>query len=490
MVKMAIPKNEAEFNEFVLDVVNTLVALLEEKDPFLSKHSKRVADNSANFCEEFKIVSEQDVETIYFAGLLHDIGIVAIPINLLQETDPLTEEEMILIKKHPVSGEKVLGNLIILKDLLPVIRHHHEAFDGSGYPDGLKADDIPLGARVVGLFNYLDILMFPRFPEKALRVKDALAEIEAKAGQLFDPDLIENFVAFVASNAGKSPDYLQKKQAIRMRGVFGEILTKFKSGKINPPVMPQVVREMQTVIKQPRSTPQELARVIEKDPTIALRLISVANSPVYRGITAIRSITTAIPRLGLKETLNVVLAIANKNLYETDNVKYKILMDQLWVHSLACAYGSKLIAQKLKLTDPEKYFLMGLIHDIGKALLLKAFSEVSQVRSLNMEAIQINLQETHIGLGSLLLKRWGFDSQLINIICHHEEQEYSPDTVDEILVVHLANMLTRRIGFSLFIEDVDFAELQSAQILKMEPEEIEGIGEKVKTIIADVAHLF
>jgi len=133
---------------------------------------------------------------------------------------------------------------------------------------------------------------------------------------------------------------------------------------------------------------------------------------------------------------------------------------------------------------------MGLIHDIGKALLLKAFSEVSHVRSLNMEAIQINLQEAHIGLGSMLLKRWGFDSQLINIIGYHEEEEYSPDTVDEILVVNLANMLTRRIGFSLFIEDIDFAELQSAQILKMEPEEIEGIGEKVKTIIANVAHLF
>ena len=490
MAMTETPKNEVEFRELIFDVVKTLVALIEEKDPFLRKHSERVANNCANFCEEYKIVDNEDIESIYFAGLLHDIGIVAIPINLLQRSEPLTTEEMILIKKHPVSGEKVLGNLNILKDVLPMVRHHHEAIDGSGYPDGLKADNIPLGARVIGLFNYLDNLVFARSAEKALSIEDALVDISAKAGQLFDQDLIQDCIAFVKANAGNSSDYLQKRQADIMRGVFAEILGKFKSGKINPPVMPQVIREMQAVIKQPKSTPEELAQVIEKDPTISLRLISVANSPVYRGITGIRNVKTAIPRLGLKETLNIVLAIANKSLYETRNVKYKILMDKLWVHSLACAYGSKLIAQTLKLDDLEKYFLMGLTHDIGKTLLLKAFSEVSKGRSINIDAIEANIQEAHIGLGSMLLKRWGFDAEFINVITHHEDEEYSSDTVKEILVVHLANMLTRQMGFSLFEEEIDFAELQSAKILKLEPAKVEGIGKEVKSIISDVAHLF
>ena len=219
-------------------------------------------------------------------------------------------------------------------------------------------------------------------------------------------------------------------------------------------------------------------------------MISVSNSAVYRGITEIRNVKNAIPRLGLKETLNIVMAIANKNLYESKNVEFKILMDRLWVHALACAYGSKLIAKTLKLDDLDKYFLMGLIHDIGKILLLNAFSEVSRGQSLRMDAIQTNIQEAHIGLGSMLLKRWGFDAEFINVINHHEDVEFSPDTVKEILVVHLANMLTRQIGFSLFEEEVDFAELQSATILKLEPEKMEGIGEEVKNIISDVAHLF
>jgi len=490
MTEIATPKNEPEFGEFVLDVIRTLAASIQAKDPLIRKHSERVANNCANFCEEFEIVGKDDIETVYFAGLLHDIGIIGIPQDLLKKTDSLTDQEMVLIKKHPVSGEAILGNLNYLKDVLPMVRHHHEAFDGSGYPDGLAGDNIPLGARVLGLFNYLDTLVFPRASDRALGIEDALVEISGKAGQQFDQDLIPNFIAFVKSNSGKSLDYLEKKQASTIRPLFAEILAKFKSGKINPPVMPRVVREMQSVIKQPKSTPEQLAEVIEKDPTISLRLIAVANSPVYRGLSEIRNVKAAIPRLGLKETLTVVQAIANKNLYETDKVKYKILMDKLWVHALACAYGSKLIAQTLNLDDKEKYFLMGLTHDIGKILLLNAFTDASKGPLLRMDAIGANLQEAHIGLGSMLLKRWGFDAEFINVIAHHEDEEFSPDTVKEILVVHLANMLTRRIGLSLFEESIDFAELQSANILKLESETIEGLGEEVKSIISDVAHLF
>jgi HD-GYP domain-containing protein (c-di-GMP phosphodiesterase class II) len=470
MAEIGIPKNEAEFKEVVFAVAKTLVALIEEKDPYLRKHSERVASNCANFCEEFKIVGKEDIEAIYFAGLLHDIGIVAIPIDFLHRTDPLSDEDLILLKKHPVIGEKVLSNLIFLEDVLPMVRHHHEAMDGSGYPDGLKKDDIPAGARVLGLFNYLDHLIFPRSSETAMSIEDALVDITGKAGQQFDQDLIQNFTTFVESNLGKSSDCLGKKQTSTIRTLFAEILDKFKSGKIYPPVMPRVMREMQSVIKQPKSTPEELAQVIERDPTISLRLISVANSPAYRGITE--------------------LAIANKSLYETDNIKFKILMDKLWVHALACAYGSKLIAQTLKLADKEKCFLMGLTHDIGKILLLKTFTDASKVPSLSMDAVEANLQEAHIGLGSMLLKRWGFDAEFINVISHHEDEEYSPDTVKEILVVNLSNILTRQIGFSLFEEEVDFTEVQSAQILKLEPDKVEAIGEEVKTIISDVAHLF
>jgi putative nucleotidyltransferase with HDIG domain len=475
--------------DLILQVVHTLTALLEEKDPFLKKHSERVANNSANFCEAHKIVSADEAEDIYFAGLLHDIGIVAIPIDILQNPEALSEADMVRIKRHPISGEKILSNFSYLKNILPMVRHHHEAVDGSGYPDGIQGDSIPVGARVIGLFNYFDNLMYPRFEDKKLDLKNAVEAVVSEAGQLFDAKLITNFTEFVASNSGQSEDYLLKKETASMREIFTSILKKFTSGKLNPPVMPQVVREIQSVIKRSRSTAEEMAQVIEKDPVISLRLISVANSPVYRGVSEIKNVKSALPRLGLNETLNIVMAIANKSLYSTDNVQFRILMDKLWVHSLATAYGAKLIAQSLRLEDSEKFFLMGLTHDIGKILLLKAFAEVSKEKNLNMNAVAANIQEAHISLGSLLLKRWGVDEEFIKVITHHDDEDLSDDTQAEILVIHLANMLTRKIEFSLFDGDFDFIELDTIRILKMEPKAVEDIGENIKQIISDVAHL-
>ncbi len=490
MADTDIPKDKTEFRYFILEVIGTLAAMIEEKDPFLRKHSERVANNSANFCEEFKILDEEGIESIYYAGLLHDIGIIGVPTEILQKSDQLTDEEMIWIKKHPVRGEKILSNLDYLKEILPMIRHHHEAIDGSGYPDGLKGSAIPLGGRILGLFNYFDSLAYPRSSKKAMNTEDALEDIKIKAGKLFDEDLIPDFLEFINSNSGNSQDFMLKKETTSMKQIFTDIFKKFMAGKINPPVMPQVVRDIQRVIKRPASGSDELAKVIEIDPVISLRLISVANSPIYRGVTEIRNVKKAIPRLGLKETLNIVVAIANKGLYETDKAQFKILMDKLWGHSLASAYGAKLIAQNLKLEDPEDFFLMGLTHDIGKILLLKAFSGVSKQKRLNMDAIKANIQEAHISLGSLLVKRWGFDDKFIDVITHHDDTNFSEDASEEILVIHLANMLIRTLGFSQFEEEVDFTELQSAQILKIAPETIESIGEELKQILQSVAHLF
>jgi len=133
---------------------------------------------------------------------------------------------------------------------------------------------------------------------------------------------------------------------------------------------------------------------------------------------------------------------------------------------------------------------MGLTHDIGKILLLKAFTDISKEKNLNLKAVTANIQEAHISLGSLLLKRWKFDDELINVLTHHEDEELSPDTEKEILVVHLANGLTRHIGFSLHDDEINLAALESALILKLKPASLEKIAENIKAIISDVAHLF
>jgi putative nucleotidyltransferase with HDIG domain len=490
MAAFSMPKSESEFKEWLFELVGTLDAIVEVKDPLLRKHSKRVANNCANFCEEFKLLKEDEILYLYFAGLLHDFGLIFFPDALLREYEERTDDEKVQMKKHPGVGEKILSSLSTFKDMLPMIRHHHEAMDGSGYPDGLSGDEIPLGARIICIFNELDTLVFPFSKAPARSTEEAVAEIKKGAGKQFDSNLMDQFSRFVESSSCESEDFLMKKANSSIREIFAKIIQDFSAGKIVPPVMPQVVRDVQSVIKQTSSTAEDVASVIERDPVISLRLLSVANSPVYRGIQEIRNVKEAIPRMGLKETLNLIVAIANKSMYETDRVQFRILMDKLWVHSLACAYGSKLIAEHLKLGDSEKFFLMGLVHDIGKSLLLKAFTGISQIKNINFDVVQANIQQGHLSMGGVLLRRWGFDDIFIKVVSLHEGHELSPETEKEILVIHLANMLTRTIGYSLFENEVDLNALDSAKFLQMDAGTLDQIGENVKGIIQDVAHLF
>ena len=490
MNKFSGAVSKSESHESVLELVRTLAAIMEEIEPWLKSHSERVADNCANFCEEYKLLQEGEIFNLYVAGRLHDIGLIFFRDALLKEDKHRTDDERIQMRKHPVIGEKILSNLSTLKDVLPIIRHHHETIEGSGYPDALSGNEIPLGARILFLFNELDILMFPFSKSAALNAEEAIGVIKKDAGKRFDKDLMTQFVEFAKSNSGESEGFLTKKKEDSIKEIFTKIIHDFTAGKITPPVMPAVVREVQSVIKRTSSTADDVAAVIERDPVISLRLISVANSPVYRGIQEIRSLKEAIPRMGLKETLNVIIAISNKSLYTTDRVQFRILMDKLWVHSLACAYSSKLIAERLKFEDSEKFFLMGLVHDIGKSLLLKAFTDISELKDLDIDVIQANIQQGHLSIGGVLLKRWGFDEIFIKVVTLHEAHELTPDTEKEILVIHLANLLARTIGYSLLDDEIDFNEVDSAKFLKIDADALAQIAEEVKGIIQDVAHLF
>jgi HD-like signal output (HDOD) protein len=133
---------------------------------------------------------------------------------------------------------------------------------------------------------------------------------------------------------------------------------------------------------------------------------------------------------------------------------------------------------------------MGLVHDIGKNLLLKAFTSIFKEKKINFDVIQANIQQGHLSIGAVLLHRWGFDDIFIKIVSQHEKDGLSPETEKEILVVHLTNMLTRNIGFSLFTDAVELSELESAKLLEIDSQKLDEIGAEIRLIVQDVAHLF
>jgi len=491
MAERGVTKPGMESRDTILEFANTLLAMVEEKDPYIRQHCERVANYCAHFCGKFSLLPPRDLDVLFFAGKLHDIGLMFGASELIGAGEALSADAEATLRKHPGLGEKLLSGMSLLARCLPIIRHHHEAYDGSGYPDGIRGDAIPLGARLIALFDRFDWLTSPRFPRKGLDTMAALEEIIRLAGKDFDGALVDQFAQFIESTSGVSREYMQdrKKETVNLKAVFGQILQKFASGKITPPVMPQIVQELQGIVEKPTSTTDELASAIEKEPVIALRLISIANSPAYRGMRENRTVRQAIPRLGLRETMSVVMAIAHKSLYQTANAHYRFLMDKLWAHSLATAYAAKLLAEHLRLPEADVLFLMGLTHDIGKTFLLKAFSEEAALKGMDMKLVLANIQEAHLSLSSVMLKRWGFNEGFIHAVSLHEKNEFDPAVSKECLVVNLANMLTRTIGYSL-LEGTAPADIRSAQLLEIGPADLQQIGERTLAMVKELTPLF
>ena len=136
-------------------------------------------------------LSIKDLDDLRSASLLHDIGKVGIPDGILNKPGPLSEEEWILMKKHSAEGAKIVSHIGELAKLVPVIAHHHEKYDGSGYPDGLKGEAIPVGARIISIADAYDTMTTVRRYKKAISHEAALEEILKYAGTQFDPELAE-----------------------------------------------------------------------------------------------------------------------------------------------------------------------------------------------------------------------------------------------------------------------------------------------------------
>jgi response regulator RpfG family c-di-GMP phosphodiesterase len=170
----------------LIDTISSFVIALESKDPYLKGHSARVSLYSGELATVMG-VPPADVVLMSRAGMLHDLGKLVIMDNILRKPRQLTEEEFELIRTHPVVGDKILKPLRFLACEAKAVRHHHERYDGKGYPDGLKGDDIPLIARVVSVADAFDAMTSDRPYRSKRPLATAMEEIVRGAGTQFDP---------------------------------------------------------------------------------------------------------------------------------------------------------------------------------------------------------------------------------------------------------------------------------------------------------------
>jgi len=174
--------------------VTALAYALEAKDIYTSGHSQRVTEVSVAIAEHLGLPKET-IEKIRLAGLVHDIGKIGVRETVLNKADSLTDEEYEHVRLHSEAGEHILTPIVGDEEILKAVRHHHERYDGKGYPDGLKGEQIPLLARIIAVADTFDAMTSERPYRKALTEEAACAEVERCRGTQFDPEAADAFLA-------------------------------------------------------------------------------------------------------------------------------------------------------------------------------------------------------------------------------------------------------------------------------------------------------
>jgi len=222
---VGVPDLSTDLN---VHTVAAIGAAAEIKDPYIRGHQQRASRWAAAIAEQMGL-SPELVRDIKIAGLLHDLGKVTVSEGILNKPGKLTEEEYAKVKQHaPLGALMIISEVEGLQRIVPIVRHHHERFDGKGYPDGLAGEDIPLEARIMSVVDVFDAMTHDRSYRKALSREEAIAELKRGAGTQFDPAVVEAFLALAerqgeelpaaAQAANKGTPLATAKAAARSKG--------------------------------------------------------------------------------------------------------------------------------------------------------------------------------------------------------------------------------------------------------------------------------
>jgi GAF domain-containing protein len=188
-----------EVEEAYLNSVLSLAKAIDAKDSYTSKHSQQLEAMAVAVAVEMGL-DRQTIEDLKFGAQLHDVGKIGMPDSILKKPGPLTPEEWSTMHRHPEIGEKILSPLPKLRGAAAIVRHHHERYDGKGYPDGLKGDEIPIGARILAVVDAYSAIVDRRVYKEPRTHEEAIEELKRNAGTQFDPKVVEVFLRIFEAN--------------------------------------------------------------------------------------------------------------------------------------------------------------------------------------------------------------------------------------------------------------------------------------------------
>jgi HD-GYP domain-containing protein (c-di-GMP phosphodiesterase class II) len=191
-LKQALRQNQ----ELFLETIRTLAAAIDAKDPYTRGHSERVSSYSMAISRHLSL-NQEEVFRVHIAAILHDVGKLGIRESILNKPGGLSDEEFEVMRQHPSIGAQIMSPIRMLKDIIPGIRNHHETWDGTGYPDNLTGEEIPMVARIIGVADTFDAMTTTRPYQQAMTLDYVLQKMRSMSGSRFDPVVVEAFTAAV-----------------------------------------------------------------------------------------------------------------------------------------------------------------------------------------------------------------------------------------------------------------------------------------------------
>lgn len=383
--------------------VRLIADALDAKDEHAHGHARRTSGYATAIARRLNFDSE-DIEQLSLAAFLHDIGRIGTPDSILMKSGALTDEERAIVQLHSERGARMLAGVPDFIEASAAVRHHHEHFDGTGYPEGLSGNQIPLHARIIGVADAYDAMTNPRPFRHALTHEEAVAELQSGAGVRFDPDIVAAFCSF--ETIGRIRRYISEGSSLESERMFGD----------------------ETDIP-----PQALLEIIETDLILALEVLRAANALQPDAPTA--RLLTAGARIG-EARLRALVEIHGLPAPDQES--------EWRTHSLRCAVAAYQLAEHTGVMHPEDAYTLGLLHNAGDLLLHTVFPmEMFELTEMEEDA-RLARQVEMFGVEAAQISQWmleacGVPRPLTAAVqTHHDVMRINAPTA---LLLHVANRI-------------------------------------------------
>lgn len=408
-LELANQRLKLQLQHMTRGVARAIADALEAKDEHIYGHARRVSGYATAIGRRMRL-SVQSLESISLAAFLHDIGKIGTPDRVLLKPSALNDEERDVLEQHSERGARILASVPDMDEVATAVRHHHEHFDGSGYPEKLAGEQIPLVSRIILVADAYDAMTSPRPFRQAFGHETALERLRAESGMSFDPQVVEAFLGL--------EELGQIRESIK-RGFCGGRLS-------NAP------------INIGETSFEELLAEVDAEPTLAIAVLQQANAamPARPAI----SLREACAQLDLSELH--ALAMQNSITQRCDANG-----EQLWEHSIRCAIASKLLAEYTGQMDPGEAYTLGLLHDIGEVLLRSLFPETMESilwfgdTDARLEREVATFGVDHAQVGQWILDLCGLPRTLTTAVqMHHDAARVNSPIV---LLLNVANSIAQ-----------------------------------------------